>query len=86
MSVAFRTASSSYQKNKINQGCFEDIGAFDARYWAAYTIMIFELILDLQGQIQGQRNGKGYLPEITSARVPRWSQTVASLPGQLAQP
>ena len=44
--------------------------------------MTFDLEFDHQGQIQGT----GYRPEITSARVAKWSQTVASLPEQLAQP
>ena len=30
--------------------------------------------------------GTGYRPEITPARVPKWSQTIANLPEQLIQP
>ena len=42
--------------------------------------MIFDLVFDLQGQIQGQGRGTGYRPEIMSAGVPKWSQTIDSLP------
>ena len=53
--------------------------------WIVYITMTFDLALDLQGQIQGQRRGNGYRSDITSARVPRWSQTIASgLPGHRA--
>ena len=37
-----------------------------------------------QGQIQVKRRGTGYRPEITFAAVPKWCQTIANLPEQLA--
>ena len=54
--------------------------------WAAYTTMISDLGFDIQGQTQGQFTGTGYRLGITSAHVPEWSHTMASLPGQHIQP
>ena len=48
--------------------------------------MTFDLIFSLQCQLQIEVRVTGYLPEITSAREQRWSETTARLPGQLTQP
>ena len=48
--------------------------------------MTLDLMFDLQCQIQCERTGAGYCPEITTARAPKWSETTASRPGQLTQP
>ena len=45
--------------------------------------MTFDLAFELHGQIQGQRTGYGYRPEITPAPVTKWSQTIASQTAQL---
>ena len=50
-----------------------------------YRTINFDLAFDLRGQIEGQRMEIGYRPQFTSARVPKWFQTMASLPGQLAK-
>ena len=54
--------------------------------WAAYTTMISDLGFEIQDQTQCQFTGTGYRLGITSARVPAWFQTMASLPGQHMQP
>ena len=46
----------------------------------------FGLAFDLQGQIQGQRPGCMISSQMTSARLLKWFQATASLPGQLTQP
>ena len=41
--------------------------------------MILNLACDLQVNLKLKGSGAGYRPEITSARVPKWSQATASL-------
>ena len=48
-------------------------------HWAAYITITFILVPDLRGQVQDQRTGTGYRPEIASAHVSKRPQVTASL-------
>ena len=48
--------------------------------------MTFDLAFDLPGQISGQTTEYRSGLEIAPVGVPKWSQTIGSLPGQLTQP
>ena len=52
---------------------------------AAYMIKNFDLAFDSQTKFKVKRRGTGCRPEITSASVPKWYQTIASLPEQLTR-
>ena len=46
--------------------------------------LAWHLIFNVKFKVKGQ--GIGYCPEITSACIQKWSQTIAILPGQHTQP
>ena len=47
-------------------------------------ILIFKVIVKVKFKVKGRDTE--YRPEITPARVPKWSQTIDSLPEQLTRP
>ena len=48
--------------------------------------MTFDLVFDIPVEFKVKGRGTGYRPEIMLAGVPKWSQTIASLPETPTQP